>query len=61
MIVIVVGPIQAYSQLSEKPMVKMTDENMKCPTKNSRLVGQNVQRSAKSFREACILIDKPRL
>ncbi len=30
----------------------MTDEKLKCPTKYPIFVGQNVQRVAKSFREA---------
>ncbi len=31
----------------------MTDEMLKCPTKDPSFVGQNVQRVTKSFREAC--------
>ena len=31
----------------------MTGEKLKCPTKDPGLVGQNVQRATKSFREAC--------
>ncbi len=30
----------------------MTDENLKCPTKDPVFVGQNVRRVANSFREA---------
>ncbi len=35
---------------------KMTDEKLKCPTKDPIFVGQNVQRVAKSFREACYTV-----
>ncbi len=34
----------------------MTDEKLKCPTKDPGFVGQNVQRATKSFREAWIPI-----
>ncbi len=39
----------------------MTDENLKCLTKDPSFVGQNGQRVAKSFREACDIVNSDKI
>ncbi len=50
-----VGPTLDKTLFAGHFECNMTDENLKCLTKNPNFVRHNVQRVAKSFREACKL------